>query len=170
MAIVPPSVALPEDIAAFIQSGISMTLASRDDRYVPSIAKGVGCRVNATRDEVTMLVFANAAGQLLHDVARCRQIAAVFSQPSTNRTLQIKGRDVGAAPASPADVALTRRYIALFAEELRPLGWQADYVHHVFWRDPVDLVALQFTPEGAFQQTPGPGAGAALCLAPGSAR
>lgn len=167
---VPASIALPEDIATFIQSGVSMTLASRDDRFVPSIAKGVGCRVSPGRDEVTVMVFANTAEALLRDVAHCRQLAVVFSRPSTNRTLQIKGRDVTTAPAGPADVALTRRHIALFAEELRPLGWDAGYVHDLFWHDPVHLVALRFTPEGAFQQTPGPGAGAALPLEPRASR
>jgi hypothetical protein len=170
MAAVQTAIALPEEIATFIQSGISMTLASRDDRFVPSIAKGVGCRVSPGRDEVTVLVFANTAEALLRDVAHCGLLAAAFSQPSTNRTLQIKGRDVTTAPAGPADVALTRRFIALFAEELRPLGWSADYVHDVFWDDPVHLVALHFTPEGAFQQTPGPDAGAALCIGTGAAR
>jgi hypothetical protein len=170
IAAVQTSIALPEEIATFIQSGISITLASRDDRFVPSIAKGVGCRVSPERDAVTLLVFSNAAEALLRDVAHCRQLAAVFSRPSTNRTLQIKGRDVTTAPAGPADVALTRRFIALFAEELCPLGWAAEYVHDVFWHDPVYLVALHFTPEGAFQQTPGPGAGAALCLEPGAVR
>ncbi len=163
-------VALPEDIAAFIQSGISISLASRDDRFVPSIAKGVGCRVSPGRDAVTVMVFANAAEALLRDVAHCGQLAVVFSRPSTNRTLQIKGRDVTTAPAGPADVALARRYIALFAEELRALGWSADYVHDIFWHDPVHLAALHFTPEGAFQQTPGPGAGAAMSLEPGASR
>jgi hypothetical protein len=167
---VQPSIALPEDIATFIQSGISMTLASRNDRFVPSIAKGVGCRVSPGRDQVTVLVFANGAEALLRDVAHCSKLAAVFSRPSTNRTLQIKGSDVATAPAGPADVALTRRYLALFAEELRPLGWSADYVHDVFWHDPVHLVALHFAPEGAFQQTPGPGAGTALRLEPGASR
>jgi hypothetical protein len=164
------AIALPQEIATFIQGGISMTLASRDDRFVPSIAKGVGCRVGPRRDAVTLLVFSNAAEALLRDVAHCHQLAAVFSRPSTNRTLQIKGRDVTTAPAGPADVALARRRIALFAEELHPLGWSADYVHDIFWHDPVYLVALHFTPEGAFQQTPGPGAGAALCLEPGASR
>lgn len=164
IAAVQASIALPEDIATFIQSGISMTLASRDDRFVPSIAKGVGCRVSPARDVVTVMVFANAAEALLRDVAHCSRLAVVFSRPSTNRTLQLKGRDVTTAPAGPADVALTRRYITLFAEELCSLGWDADYVHDIFWHDPVHLVALRFTPEGAFQQTPGPGAGAALQL------
>ena len=164
------TIELPEDIAAFIQSGVSMTLASRDDRFVPSIAKGVGCRVSPGRGSVTLLVFASAAEALLRDIAHGGPLAVVFSRPTTNQTLQIKGREVTGAPAGPADVALTRRYLALFAEELRRLGWSPDYVHDVFWHDPVDLVALHLVPEGAFQQTPGPGAGAALCLEPGAAR
>ena len=170
MVAVQTYIALPEEIATFIQSGVSVTLASRDDRFVPSIAKGVGCRVSPGRDAVTLLVFSSAAEALLRDVSHCTQLAAVFSRPSTNRTLQIKGRDVTTAPAGPADLALVRRYIALLAEELYPLGWAAEYVHDVFWHDPVYLVALHFTPEGAFQQTPGPGAGAALRLEPGAAR
>ena len=92
------SIALSGDIAAFIQSGISMTLASRDDRFVPSIAKGVGCRVSPGRDAVIVLVFANTAEALLRDVAHSRQLAAVFSQPSTNRTLQIKGATLRPRP------------------------------------------------------------------------
>lgn len=145
-----------------------MTLASRDDRFVPSIAKGVGCRVSAARDALCVLVFANAAEALLRDVAQGGQLAVVFSRPTTNRTVQLKARAVRVAPAGPAEVAQVRRYLALFAEELRPLGWGADYVHDVFWHDPVHLVALHFTPEGAFQQTPGPGAGQALCLQAGA--
>jgi hypothetical protein len=167
---VDPPVALHEDIAAFIQGGISMTLASRDDRLAPSLAKGVGCRVGPSRDRVTMMVFAATAVQLLRDVARCRALAAVFSRPATNRALQIKARDVEVLPAGPADLALVRRYLALFAEELRPLGWDAAFVHGVFWHEGGELAVLRFTPEGAFQQTPGPGAGTALSLSGGPTR
>ncbi len=162
--------ALPEELAAFVQGGVSMTLASRDDRFVPSIAKGVGCRVAPSREALCVLVFANTAEALLRDVAGCGQLAVVFSRPTTNRTVQLKARAVRAAPAGPAEVAVVRRYLALFAEELQPLGWSAEYVNQVFWHDPVHLVALHFTPEGAFHQTPGPGAGQALCLQLGPVR
>jgi hypothetical protein len=53
--------ALPEDVAAFIQGGVSITVASRDERFVPSIAKAVGCRVGDDGTTVTVLMFAEAA-------------------------------------------------------------------------------------------------------------
>lgn len=160
---------LPDEVVDFIQGGVSMTVASRDERLVPSINKAVGCRVSPDRRQVTMLLFAEPAEVLARDIAQCRQAAVVFSQPSTNRTLQLKGRDVKPVPVQPADVALARRYIALFAAELGHLGWDQTYVEALFWHEPVHLIAFRFTPEGAFQQTPGPGAGAAMPL-PGGAR
>ncbi|WP_395699292.1 hypothetical protein [Aquabacterium sp.] len=155
---------LPTELATFIQSGLSITVAGRDDRLVPSIAKGVGCRVGADGSQVTVLVFAEAGEAVLRDIAHNGLIAVVFSLPSSNRTVQLKGRDARLVPANAADVALARRHVALFANELRQLGWQDEYVHAVFWHDPAQLLAVRFTPDGAFSQTPGPGAGAAMCL------
>ncbi len=155
---------LPPDLAAFIQSGLSITVAGRDDRLVPSIAKGVGCRVSADRSQITVLVFADAGEAVLRDIAHNGLIAVVFSLPSSNRTVQFKGRDAKPVPATAADVALARRHLALFANELGKLGWREDYVQAAFWHDPAQLQAVRFTPDGAFAQTPGPGAGAAMCL------
>jgi hypothetical protein len=158
------AVVLPADVAEFVQSGVSITVASRDDRLVPSIAKAVACRVEPARDQVVVFVFSNTAEALLRDVASHGRLAVAFSRPTTNRTLQLKGRDVALVPTRAADVALVRRQLALFADDLRRLGWDADFVESVFWHDPENLVALSFRPEGAFHQTPGPGAGQALPL------
>lgn len=155
---------LPPDIADFIQGGVSITVASRDERLVPSIAKGVGCRVAAAGDQVTVMIFANAAQAVARDITRHAQAAVVFSKPSTNRTVQLKGRDVAIVPTTPADLALVRRWMALFADDLLLLGWDLRYVEATFWHDPSQLMALRFTPEGAFQQTPGPAAGAPLAM------
>lgn len=155
---------LPEDIAAFIQSGLSITVAGRDDRLVPSLAKGAGCRVSEDGTQVTVLVFADAAEAVARDIAHNRLIAVVFSQPSTHRTLQLKGRDACSVPALPADVALVRRHLMLFAGEISQLGWDQRFVEQMLWHDPNQLMAIRFTPENAYVQTPGPGAGQALDL------
>ncbi|MBI5259962.1 MAG: hypothetical protein HY855_25905 [Burkholderiales bacterium] len=160
--------ALPADLAEFIQSGTSITVAGRDDRLVPSIAKGAACRVGAAGREVTVLLFAEAAEAVLRDIATNRLVAVVFSRPSTNRTVQLKGRDALCVPTAPADVALVRRQLALFAADLGQLGWNDEFVRAVFWHDPAQLMAIRFTPDGAFAQTPGPGAGAALSLHAGA--
>lgn len=161
---------LPEEVAAFIQSGLSITLAGRDERLVPSIAKAVGCRVSADRRQVTVLVFADAAEAAVRDIAGNQRVAVVFSQPTTDRTVQLKGRDAQSVPPAPSDLALVRRHLALFAAELGPLGWDQAFVDALLWHDPSQLLAIRFTPDGAYAQTPGPGAGQAMCLQAGPAR
>lgn len=158
--------ALPAELAVFVQSGLSISVCGRDERLVPSLAKGVGCRVRPDGREVTVLLFSDAAEAAARDIATNRLIAVVFSQPSTNRTVQLKGRDAIPVPATPADVALVRRHLALFAAEIGPLGWDQRFVDTLFWHDPAQLLAIRFTPELAFAQTPGPNAGAPVCLAP----
>lgn len=158
--------ALPAELAAFVQSGLSISVCGRDERLVPSLAKGVGCRVRPDGRELTVLLFADAAEAVARDIATNRLIAVVFSQPSSNRTVQLKGRDATPVPATPADVALVRRHLALFAAEIAPMGWDQRYVDALFWHDPAQLLAIRFTPEFAFAQTPGPNAGAPVCLAP----
>ena len=161
-------VVLSSDVADFMQSGLSITLASRDARLVPSIAKGVGCRVAPALDHVSVLVFAGGAEQLRRDVETCACLAVTFSQPSTHRTVQVKGSDARVRPAAAADLALVRRHLALFADDLRTLGWGSDFVDAVFWHEGAALLAFEFTPTGAFQQTPGPAAGCALAAAKGT--
>jgi hypothetical protein len=158
--------ALPAELAAFVQSGLSISVCGRDERLVPSLAKGAGCRVRPDGREVTVLLFSDAAEAVARDIATNRLIAVVFSQPSSNRTVQLKGRDATPVPATPADVALVRRHLALFAAEIAPMGWDQRYVDTLFWHDPAQLLAIRFTPEFAFAQTPGPNAGAPVCLAP----
>lgn len=156
--------ALPDEVAAFIQSGLSITVGARDDRLIPSIAKGVGCRVSEDRTELTVLVFAEAAAAVLRDIAHNRHVAVVFTRPSTNRTVQLKGHDARPAPAGAADIALVRRHMALFAADIGPLGWDAEYVDTLFLHDWSQLLAIRFTAHGAFAQTPGPGAGQSMPL------
>jgi hypothetical protein len=149
-------------VAAFVQGGLSITVASRNDRLVPSIAKAVACRVTPDRCSVTVMLFAEVGEAVYRDIAHTGLIAVVASRPSTHETVQLKGSDAHSVPVGPAELALARRSLDLLAEDLRRLGWDAGYIDTAFWRDPADLVAIRFTPSGAFGQTPGANAGAAL--------
>jgi hypothetical protein len=150
------------EVAAFLQSGLSITVAARGERLVPSIARAAGCRVSGDGAEITLLLFASAAEAVCRDIARNGMVAACFSRPSSNRTVQFKGRDARSALATPVDVAAARRCVDLLIDDLLPLHFDRRMLEAFFWGDPADLIAVRYTPDAAYAQTPGPAAGTAL--------
>jgi|KBSMisStandDraft_5_1062788.scaffolds.fasta_scaffold01017_15 hypothetical protein len=153
---------LDEEQASFICSGISMSAASCRSGGVPSLARAVGCRTSADRRAVTVLFAETASAALLEDVRRTGTIAVVFSRPADHRTLQLKGKDALIVPVEAGDAELSSRQIEIFVEGLSALGYQASIVRSVLASSPEDLLAVRFTVEAAFSQTPGPAAGEAL--------
>ena len=102
------------------------------------------------------------ATQLLADVRRSGAVAAVFSKPSTHRTLQLKGRDAAILDADADDLLAVARYRDAFVAETSALGHPAHLIGAMFDCPDKDIVAISFTPDAAFSQTPGPQAGQAL--------
>jgi len=154
---------LDAEHAAFVLlAGISMTAASRGADNAPQLGRAVGCRVSADRARVTVLVPADQNPELVEALRASRAVAVVFSQPSTHRTIQLKGIDAVVEPAAPDDRERAARWSAAFVAELAALGYDARMVDAFLWCDPAGLVAVSFSPCAAFQQTPGPGAGAPL--------
>jgi len=47
---------LDADHAAFIQSGVSVIVASRNADFIADVVRGCGCRVSRDRRQVTVLV------------------------------------------------------------------------------------------------------------------
>lgn len=154
---------LDAEHAAFVVSpGISMTVASRLAGNRPELGRALGCRVAADRRRVTLLVPGAQLAPLIAALRESRAIAVVFSQPSTHRTIQLKGTDAALEPIAPGDLELSARWADSFVVALAPYGIGEDLVRAFLWCDPAELVAVSFTPCAAFQQTPGPGAGAPL--------
>ncbi|HEY8609549.1 MAG TPA: hypothetical protein VIM12_20725 [Noviherbaspirillum sp.] len=146
--------------AAFLQDGVSMSIGGCGPGAAPTLARGVGCRVAPDRRQVTVFVSAAQAAPLLACIRANGMIAAVFSQPSTHRTVQIKGRDARLVPLAEGDQALLERYRKAFAADLAPLGFQEVQVQALVTC--ADVVAVAFTPAEAYVQTPGPNAGERL--------
>jgi len=160
----PPAGNPPLDAAnaAFIGCGVMVSLASRDAHHVPSVARALGCRVAPDRRSVTAFLDAAQCPALLRDVRDTRAIAAVFSQPSTHRTIQLKGADAALGPIEPGDPALIEANRAALVADMGPAGYDAAFVRTLLACAPDDLVAVTFTPTAAFAQTPGPQAGKRL--------
>jgi len=152
---------LDADHAAFIQGGVSVIVASFNTELMADVVRGCGCRVSRDRRQVTVLVEPSRAGTLLDDVVANGMVAVVFSQPSTHRTIQLKGSDARIVTVTPADRAVAARHLAAWKEELSSMGYTPELAGAV--RGAAErIAAIRFTPCAAFQQTPGPGAGQRL--------
>jgi hypothetical protein len=155
-------VILTDEICEFVTGGVSILLASRNAALMPSVARATGCR--ALRDEretLRLIISATQAGQLLEDVRESGMISATFTLPKTHRTLQFKGNDAHIASIDAMDRVAIDAYRQAFATVIWPLGF-ADRFAQAFLATPADEVAIEFTPAEAFQQTPGPAAGARI--------
>jgi hypothetical protein len=147
--------------AELITGRVSIIVASRDARLRPHLMRAVGCRLSGDGLRVTVLLPERGAREVLDDLRDNQQVAVVFSQPSTNLTVQLKGHDAVAVPAGPEDEALAERYLQAFVEEIGQLGHTAEVAHTIL--DHAErLVAVHFTVAAAFEQTPGPTAGQPL--------
>jgi hypothetical protein len=148
--------------AEFISGGVSISLAACRPGALPNMARGLGCRVSAGLDTLTVFLAATPGAALLDDVRRTGCIAVVFSQPSTHRTVQFKGADARIVPLEAGDGERASRYVEAFVAELSALGYPGEVIRTMLECEPDDVVALAFTISAAFSQTPGPKAGEPL--------
>jgi hypothetical protein len=150
-------------MAAFICGGQSLTVSSRDERLQPSLAKGVACCVSKDLREVTVIVSIAASGSLCRDIEHSGVIAVVACRPSTHETYQLKGTDARSVSLDAEDPERVRAYLADFAKDLLPLGWDSNFIETAFSHRTSDLRKFRFTPTAVFDQTPGPRAGTRIC-------
>lgn len=148
--------------AAFMQSGVSVSVASCSTGNLPHVVRALGCRVAPDRRIVRILVSRTQSVEVLADIGKNAAIAVVYSEPPTLRTVQLKGRDAIVETATEDDVQAVIAYRHAFVKTLDPLGYDEVMVRTALACSRPDIVALRFTPCAAFSQTPGPHAGEAL--------
>lgn len=156
-----PVLLSPEHIA-MVDRGVSVIVASRDAALRPSIMRGVGSAISADGTQVTVFLRCSQSRQLMQDIEAGGGLAVVFSEPPTHRTLQLKARQASLRPASPTDQPQLAHYLASMQCELAQVGYGPEFAAAMLSAPLEDVVAVQFTPESAFDQTPGPRAGIPL--------
>lgn len=153
---------LDSDNAAFIQTGVSISLASCGPDHLPSMSRGLGCKVLDAGRQVAIFVRHSQSEALLAHIRHSGRVASVFSLPSSNRTLQLKGIDARIVPFASTDLPIVDKHLADFILEVIPLGMAAAVVRAILASRPDDLATVVYTPCAVFSQTPGPRAGVRL--------
>jgi hypothetical protein len=142
-----------------MDGGVSVIASSSGHDLTPSVMRAVGSQVIAQGRHVTIYVCRSQSAQLLGDVARSGRLAVVFSQPSTHKTVQLKTRGARLREAREDDVPVLQRYLRAMERELTLIGFAPVYARAMLAHRLDDVVAIEFEPELAFDQTPGSKAG-----------
>ncbi len=153
---------LDAELIEFITGGVTVIAASRDAGNRPNLVRARGCRVAPDGGRVTVFLDGDQSAGLIADWRADGAVAVVFTRPSTHRSVQLKGRDAEVGPLADGDPARVARYGDLLAADLATVGYSHAFTAALLAAERAALVAVSFTPETAFSQTPGPGAGAPL--------
>lgn len=150
---------LNKDQIGFMESGVSIRAASHDTQNRPVLGHGGGCRVAGDGTRVTIFLSRVKYPLLLDAVRRSGVIAVSFIEPSTNKSIQVKGEAAELIEPENGDAERIAAYQDLFAADLERINVRAALGRAVLAIAPGDLAAIAFTPTIAFIQTPGPKAG-----------
>jgi predicted pyridoxine 5'-phosphate oxidase superfamily flavin-nucleotide-binding protein len=147
------------DLASFLESGVAILVGTRDARLFPECTRGIGARVEAGGEELTIFLPDAIAARTLANLEENGRVAVGFSRSQDHRSFQVKGHVVALAPARDSDRADVERYRCAWAAELAAVGLPPRItLRMAHW--PAHAVRLRI--ESVFVQTPGPGAGAPL--------
>jgi hypothetical protein len=148
-----------KELAAFIESGVSILAAGRDARLVPECARAVGARVEKRGTELTVFLPVATSATLLADLRDNERIAVIFTH-TDHRSVQFKGRVVSVRDADAEDRRVIERYRPAIAEAWGFFGLPLQFTMRLnHW--PCHAVRMRV--ESTFVQTPGPAAGELMC-------
>ena len=157
------SVEIDDALKAFIESGVSVVVGTRDEGLVPEIVRAWGPRVNRDRRSVCLSVPEATSLRTRTNLLGNGRIAAAFSLPSNYETVQLKGRHRRTTKASAADLRWLDRHRESFAVVNESFGVPRARVE-AFWRRELSgsalFVTIHFVVDAIFNQTPGLAAGA----------
>ena len=127
------------------------------------MGQGLGCRIAADLSTVTVLLLEEQNAALVADLRASGVIAAVFTNSASTRALQLKGRDAKEVALENGDEERMTAHAGALAREWASSGQPEAFTRALLARPPsATVLAYQFTPYVAFDQTPGPRAGMPL--------
>ena len=147
------------ELAAFLQEGIGIQLATRNAALEPNGVRVVAARVEKDGTHVVAYVPDISARHVLPDLESNGQAALVFARPPDERACQVKGMFAGARSSTDDERAVVEAQWDRWLDRLVTIGLPREaFEHWVTW----PCVAIRVRVNAIFNQTPGPGAGARL--------
>src|SRR5690606_11621059 len=123
----------------------SIVVASRDSNHLPTLVRGIGCKVAADLKCVTVFVWKPQAGKLLECVRATGTLACVFCEVTSHRTIQVKSVDARITKTTAHDRGRIEKYRDTFDHALGELGDGGTLARGLVVGDPAECVGIAFT-------------------------
>ena len=147
---------LDAELAAFLDSGLSVMASTRDARLRPETVRILALEARPGEEEMTVFLPDAVSARMLENLRYNGRIAVVASDPLDNRSVQLKGTMVSCQQATDLQRAAADAYRAKMARSLAQVGVPQGILFRAqFW----PAHAVRFRVEAIFLQTPGPAAG-----------
>lgn len=146
-------------LLAFTQGGVSIRVASRDAAGYAVVGRAHAAVPMPDRAQVLLILQNHANADVLRAVRETGMVAAVFTQPTTHRSIQVKGDDATVVAPEASWREAVERHGRTFALELRDIGFSEPFIAAYNTCDEARLAGIVFTCSSGFDQAPGPHAG-----------
>lgn len=147
------------ELQAFLESGVSVLVGTRDRLLVPEGARGFGLRVLAEGAELEVFVPEAWGERTFANLADNGRVAVSVAQPEDHRSVQVKGSMLEIRAGGEPERAAIDRYREALIAKFSVIGFPPSLFHRLnVW--PCRVVRLRV--EALFEQTPGPRAGVPL--------
>lgn len=150
---------ISDEMAAFLESGLAMVVATRDGDLRPDGTSAWAVRVHEDGIHLTLFLYEEAAERAMRNLKEHPQIAIDLDHPSTHRACQLKGEVVASRPARDDERPEIERQLEALSAILDTIGIPpAAFSGWLNW----PCVAFEVRATALFEQTPGPGTGGPL--------
>ncbi len=151
---------LEPGLVEFLNGGVAIGVGTRDEDLKPAFTRGFGPGVSADGRHLTLCVIAAPGSSSRQNIEGNGSIALVFNPPTAGRAVQFKGVVVDVREPQSEDLQRAERHLETFATEAERVGAPPGNATRLFMR--ADFVAVTFSIDEVFDQTPGRRAGARL--------
>jgi len=145
-------------LVTLLSTGVGVLVATRSEDLTPAITRGWGPLLDESTRRLEVAVTAPQGSSMLSNLESAGSIAVTVSQPTTYRTMQMKGIVDEISVPTEDHHARVRSHLDLFFEEVSKVGI-TENATNVFLGE---LRVVHFTVADLFDQTPGSDAGSRL--------
>lgn len=150
---------VPEYVARGLEGLAAIHVATRDAALVPDEVMASAAVLSGDGERLTVYLPDATSATSLANLRENGAIAVALSEPLTHRTVQLKGRAEEIRPAREDEREAVLRHAGSFDAQVEAIGLPPAVVRR---RAKWPCQAVTFQVAGAWEQTPGPGAGAPL--------